>query len=32
MFTFAFVNAQGVVEGTFYKPLCGDFSALAAVK
>jgi len=27
-----FAVAQGVMEGTFYKPLCGGFSALAALK
>jgi len=32
MFSLAFALAQGVLEGTFYKPLCGGFSALAVVK
>jgi len=32
MFAPAFVDAQGVMAGTFFKPLCGGFSALAALK
>jgi len=32
MSVLAFAVAQGVVLGTFYKPLCGGFSALAALK